>query len=64
MIFSIAKELFYTLSGALVIFVIMEIFWPGIVLAHININWVLIFWLIVGIVILAIDSRRQKTDSR
>lgn len=56
------KELFYTLTGAVLIFVIMEILWPGIVLAYININWVLIFWLVVGIVILVVD-REQKTDN-
>lgn len=46
------KELFYALTGALAVFVVMEIFWPGIVLAYININYVLIFWLAAGIVIL------------
>jgi hypothetical protein len=48
----IFKELFYTLTGALAVFVILEIVRPGIVLAYININWVLIFWLLVGILIL------------
>ncbi len=55
------KELFYALTGALVIFCALELVWPGIVLAYVNINWLLIFWLIVGIVIL---SRRQITDNR
>jgi len=45
-------ELFYVLTGALIIFVCIEIFWPGIVLAHLNINYILIFWLISGIIIL------------
>ncbi len=48
----ILKELFYALTGALVIFSVLEIAWPGVVLAFININYVLIFWLIIGIVIL------------
>ncbi len=64
MILSIAKELFYTLTGTILIFVIMELLWTGIVLAYININWVLIFWLIVGIVILVLENRKQKTESR
>ncbi|MCK4553983.1 hypothetical protein KAU19_03400 [Candidatus Parcubacteria bacterium] len=64
MILSIAKELFYTLTGTILIFVIMELLWTGIVLAYININWVLIFWLIVGIVILVVENRKQKTESR
>jgi fucose permease len=49
---TITKELFYVLTGALIIFIILEIVWPGVVLAYININLVLIFWLAVGIVIL------------
>ncbi len=51
-IYLISKELFYALTGALVIFVVLEIIRPGVVLAYININWVLIFWLAIGIVIL------------
>ena len=62
-LFQICRELFYALTGALVIFVIMELSWPGIILAYINMNWLLIFWLIVGIVILVVD-RKQRTDSR
>jgi hypothetical protein len=46
------RELFYILSGAVLIFVCMEIFWPGIVLAYLNLNYVLIFWLVIGIIIL------------
>ena len=45
-------ELFYVLTGAILIFACLEIFWPGIVLAYLNLNYVLIFWLIVGIIIL------------
>lgn len=45
-------ELFYVLTGAVIIFACLEIFWPGIVLAYLNLNYVLIFWLIIGIIIL------------
>lgn len=48
----IIQELFYVLTGALVIFVLMEIVWPGIVLAYINVNWVLILWVIAGMIVL------------
>ncbi|MCG2697911.1 hypothetical protein L6307_02330 [Candidatus Parcubacteria bacterium] len=58
----ITKELFYTLTAALVIFCALELAWPGIVLAYININRVLIFWLIVGIVVVAVDSKKQTAD--
>jgi len=46
-------ELFYVLTGAILIFVCLEIFWPGTVLAYLNLNYVLIFWLIIGIIILS-----------
>lgn len=45
-------ELFYVLTGAVLIFSCLEIFWPGMVLAYLNLNYVLIFWLVVGIIIL------------
>ncbi|NCO79707.1 hypothetical protein CO116_00360 [Candidatus Falkowbacteria bacterium CG_4_9_14_3_um_filter_38_19] len=53
----IFKELFYTLTGALILFVILETAWPGVVLAYFNINWLLIFWLIAGILILLFDKK-------
>lgn len=46
------KEIFYLLSGALAIFILMELVWPGIALAYINLSWLLILWFINGIVIL------------
>lgn len=59
MILIFIKELFYTLTGAIIIFTLLETFWPGVVLAYINLNWVLLFWLFVGIVIVLI-SRGEK----
>ncbi|MFH0956160.1 MAG: hypothetical protein V1801_03055 [Candidatus Falkowbacteria bacterium] len=46
-------ELFYVITGAIVIFACLEIFWPGIVLAYLNLNYILIFWLIIGIIALS-----------
>lgn len=43
-------ELFYVLTGALLLFTALEIFWPGIVLAYLNLNYVLLFWLFIGII--------------
>lgn len=54
----ISKELFYVLTGAIVVFIAMELLWTGIVLAYINLNLVLIIWLIAGIVILLLDNNR------
>lgn len=47
-------EIFYVFSAAIFIFIILEYFFPGIVLAYININIVLILWLIVGIVLVVL----------
>lgn len=59
MFYLILKELFYALTGAILILVVMELLSPGIVLAYVNINLVLIFWLIVGIVILIADNKKK-----
>jgi hypothetical protein len=55
----IAEEIFYVLSGAIAVFVLLEVVWPGVVLAYININWVLIFWLVNVIVILTINKYKN-----
>jgi hypothetical protein len=52
------KELFYALSGCLVIFGLMELIKPGIILAYINYSWLLIFWLISGMVILILSQEK------
>ena len=53
----ILKELFYVLTGALVIFVALELVWPDIILAYINLNWILLIWLFIAIIILIMDTR-------
>ena len=50
--FIFLKELFYTFTGALVIFCFLEIISPNLVLAYVNINWILIVWFFNGIIIL------------
>ena len=55
-IIRLLTELFYLFTGALAIFVALECFWPGVVLAYININWVLILWLVDGIVLVMADK--------
>lgn len=52
MFYLIFKELFYIFTCALVVFSVMEIMWSRIVINYINLNCVLIFWLIIGIVML------------
>ncbi len=53
-IYLVSRELFYVLSASLIIFMVLEIIHPFLVLAYINISYVLIFWLVVGIVVLAL----------
>jgi hypothetical protein len=53
------KELFYCLSGALFIFSLMELFWNRMVLNYININLVLIVWLITGIIVLINEKTNE-----
>jgi len=52
------NELFYILTGAVVLFSALELVWPGVVLSYFNLNWLLIFWLIVGIVLLVISEKK------
>ncbi|MDD5290497.1 MAG: hypothetical protein PHZ04_00055 [Patescibacteria group bacterium] len=56
----IFKELFYALTGALVIFVVLELAWPNIVLAYLNLNWVLLSWLFAGIIVLVTGKEEIK----
>ena len=58
-LFTIFQELFYVLSGALIIFCALEIIWPKIVLAYFNLNWLLIFWLVTGIVLLLLNKKND-----
>ena len=59
----ILPELFYAVSAAIVIFSCLELAWPGIVLAYFNLNWLLIFWLIVGIIMMIIRSDNYSKNS-
>ena len=54
----ILKELFYVLTGSIVIFVVLELLWSGIVISYINLNLVLLAWLIIGIVILGLNKNK------
>jgi len=54
----IFKEFFYVLTGALVVFVILEIAWPNVVIAYLNLNWVLLAWLFAGIIVLLTEKNK------
>ncbi len=53
------REAFYILTIAIVVFSILEFFWPRIVIAYINLNLVLIFWIIISIIILLIGKIKK-----
>ena len=53
-IYLILRELFYVLTASLVIFSALELFWPNIILGYLNINWVLLAWLINGILLISL----------
>lgn len=46
------QELFYALSGALVIFIAMEIIKPQIVTAYISLSFLLLLWLLNAMILL------------
>lgn len=53
----IIQELFYVLSGAVFVFFVLELAWPRVVLAYINVSLVLILWLVIAIILLVIPER-------
>ncbi|MFA5109150.1 MAG: hypothetical protein WC458_01215 [Patescibacteria group bacterium] len=47
----IGREIFYFFSVLLLVFIILEIIWPNIILVYFNLNWLLIPWLIFGLIL-------------
>lgn len=54
-----SEEIFYALSGFLLISAILEIIWPRIILAYVNLNIVLFLWLINVIILLVISKKKS-----
>jgi hypothetical protein len=54
------KETFKVLTAATAIFAIMELFWPGITIAYINLNLVLILWFLNSMIILSLSEETSK----
>lgn len=46
------KETFKAFTAAFVIFAVMELFSPGMVIAYINLNLILILWFLSSIILL------------
>ncbi|MDO8260762.1 MAG: hypothetical protein Q7T50_04690 [Candidatus Magasanikbacteria bacterium] len=53
----ILKEIFYCLSASLVVFSCLELVFPNIILAYLNLDLVLILWVIVGIMVVRVDNK-------
>ncbi len=58
--FFILQELFYATTFFLFSAALLEAFWPGLILSYLNLNIILILWLIVGIVVLLIKDNQGK----
>ncbi|OGF15179.1 hypothetical protein A3G56_02260 [Candidatus Falkowbacteria bacterium RIFCSPLOWO2_12_FULL_45_10] len=55
-LYIIIREIFYALTITLFIFIVMEFFFPDIVQAYFSLNFVLILWILSGIVLLLIKK--------
>jgi len=48
----ILEEVFYALTGALAIFILLEIFRPRMILNYFNLNYLVVLWIVTaGLVI-------------
>ena len=54
----LCQELFYVLSGALVLFILLEIVKPQIVVAYLNISFWLLLWLLNGMILLMFEKKK------
>lgn len=60
---TIIKEIFYILTAALLLFTGLEMIWPRVVLAYINLSWVLLIWFIIGIFIIVKTDKNKLNSS-
>jgi hypothetical protein len=51
-------EIFYCFTGALGIFFLMETFKESLVLSYVNMNFVLLIWVFIVIMILGISNKQ------
>jgi amino acid transporter len=58
------QELFYVLLGAIVIFSVLELLWPRMVLAYINPNWLLLAWVVSGILLVITNHEFKITNEK
>jgi hypothetical protein len=53
------EEVFYLLSFTLAIFFALELIWPGMVTGYADTGMLLIFWLIIGMIILIFGDKKD-----
>ncbi|MFA5247734.1 MAG: hypothetical protein WC415_00600 [Patescibacteria group bacterium] len=58
---SIFKELFYALTVFLVVLAVLELLFSRMVLAYINLSYLLLVWLIIGIILLVISKKKLSS---
>ncbi|MFA7087986.1 MAG: hypothetical protein WC146_01445 [Patescibacteria group bacterium] len=46
----IFRELFHFFTASLLVFILLEIFWPNIILAYFNLNYLVIFCVLAGLI--------------
>ena len=56
------REFFYFLSALLISLIILEIIWPNIVLAYFNLNYLLIIYIIVALILLIVTDYQKKSE--
>lgn len=55
------RELLYFLSLLLVVLIGLEIAWPNIVLAYFNLNYLLLVYLIIALILLIVPDYLNKS---
>ncbi|MCF7795165.1 hypothetical protein K9M50_02300 [Patescibacteria group bacterium] len=55
----ILEEIFRILGLALLSFIILEIIKPKLILAYLNLNFLLLVWLVIGILILVLIKKNK-----
>lgn len=53
------REAFYVLTAAMAVFICLEALKQGMVSAHIGLSWVLLLWLLVGILVVVVGNRKK-----
>ena len=55
------RELFYFLGVLMFTFIILEIIWPNIILAYFNLNYLLIIFIIVALILLIVSDYYKRS---